>query len=81
MKILNEQELDFKVMMDLNKVPFGSNIKEFFLSHFEAEPAEYDRYFEGGNWAMLSETEQRERKSSFESHISKFDVVRKVFDK
>ncbi len=81
MKILNKQELDFKIMKELNKVPFGANIKDFFLADFLENARSYDEFFEGQAWDELNEDARQERVSLFESFVAKFDLERKVFDK
>lgn len=81
MQVLDKQALDMMVFTNLNKVPFGVNIKQYFLEEFENSPAGWDEFFGQVNWQSLSEEDKDERHSLLDQALDKFDLKRAVFDK
>lgn len=80
MQELNQQEFDMKVFSNISKVPFGENVKEYFVNDFSAHPSEWDSVFQKGLWMELDEEAREERKKAIDAALAKFDVKRAIFD-
>ena len=80
MQEFNKQAFDLMVFSGVNKVPFGQNIKEFYLNDFKNNVDAWDKFFKGDKWIDLDEDGRRERLTMIEKELAKFDVDRKTFD-
>lgn len=80
MQEFNKSAFDMMVFSGVNKVPFGQNVKEFYLKEFRDNSEAWDRFFKGEKWINLDEASRQERIAIIEKELEKFDVSRKTFD-
>lgn len=79
-QVLDKQALDLLVFSNLNKVPYGENIKEYFMNEFRKSPSDWDQFFEGGSWTELNESARAERESMIDKALVNFDLKRATLD-
>lgn len=80
MQELNQQAFDIKVFSSLGKVPFGENVKEYFLKEFRETPESWDSVFKGGGWSLLDTAAKTEREAILDQALEKFNIKRAIFD-
>lgn len=79
-QVLDKQALDMLVFSNLNKVPYGENIKEYFMNEFRKSPLDWDQFFKEGSWAELDESARAERESIINEALINFDLKRATLD-
>lgn len=80
MQELDRQAFDMIVFSGLNDVPFGENIKEYFLNNFRSSPQAWDKVFKGDLWDELDEQARKEREQIVDQALANFDLKRAKFD-
>lgn len=80
MQELDKPAFDLMVFSGVSKIPYGENVKEFYINDFKKTPQAWDRFFKEGTWDSLNEDTKKEREALIEQALAKFDIKRKTFD-